>query len=48
MVAPMSDTLRLTLAWFAAGVGWDLQGRVLDHFLDKWFAAVTWLTWLTN
>lgn len=30
---------QLVLAWFAAGAGWDLQGRLLDHFLDAWIKA---------
>jgi hypothetical protein len=37
---------KIAVAWFAAGAGWDIQGRVLDHFLDDWFSHVTWLAWL--
>jgi hypothetical protein len=31
-----------------AGAGIDLQMRVMDHFLDRWFSAVSWLSWLVQ
>jgi len=34
------------LFWLLAGAGWDIQGRVLDHFLDPVADHVTWLSWL--
>lgn len=37
---------KITVAWFAAGAGWDIQGRLLDHFLDAWTAKLSWLAWL--
>lgn len=48
MTQKASTFLKVALAWFFAGAGWDLQGRVLDHFLDNWFEHVTWLAWLVN
>jgi len=42
----MNKLMRSMLLWFAAGAGWDLQGRLLDHFLDAWLEKVTWLAWL--
>lgn len=39
---------KYALAWFVAGVGWDLQSRVLDGVLDRWFAASPWLAWLVQ
>lgn len=41
-------TTRLFLAWFAAGLGWDLQGRLIDGLLDPLLHQVTWLAWLAN
>lgn len=37
---------KFAAAWFIAGAGWDLQGRLLDHFLDQWTSSVAWLGWL--
>lgn len=37
---------RQAFLWFCAGLGLDLQGRLLDHVLDKLATAVTWLSFL--
>ena len=42
------NLLKLSLAWFAAGAGWDLQGRVLDHFLDAFVASHPFLAFLAS
>lgn len=37
---------RAAFLWFCAGVGLDVQGRVLDRWIDALAAHVTWLAWL--
>lgn len=32
--------------WFAAGMGLEIQGRAIDHWLDPLTHAVWWLAWL--
>lgn len=44
----MKNLSRAGLLWFCAGVGWDLQGRVMDHVFDAWFEHVTWLSWMVQ
>lgn len=29
-----------------AVVGFDLQWRLVDHFIDAWTGGVWWLSWL--
>jgi hypothetical protein len=38
---------RSCLLWFCAGAGLDVQGRILDHFLDPLVRSVWWLAWLS-
>lgn len=38
--------LRAAFLWFMAGCGLDLQGRVIDHWLDPLVQSVAWLAWL--
>lgn len=42
----MNKLLTRLLLWFAAGMGLDLQGRILDHFLDQWVEAWPVLSFL--
>lgn len=39
--------LKFAAAWFCAGVGLDLQSRLLDGVLDPFFRSVHWLAWLS-
>lgn len=46
MTAKAGGLARLATAWFAAGAGWDLQSRMLDHFIDSFIQGHAWLAWL--
>lgn len=38
--------IKRAFLWLCAGAGFEIQGRLLDHFLDRWTEGVAWLAWL--
>lgn len=44
----MINLARTIVLALSAGVGFEVQSRVVDHFLDAWFASVPALAWLAQ